>query len=287
MRPANLLIHAQSYQWKLDFDQTAYIDHFQIAYEAASLARDKIFSTSDFESLSNFIEIICDFKRAKSIYPWLRLNHQQFIVNQLLYRFPTPNRSKNLSDLEDEFLNANNGILLIGYLKEKKYISNENSWFKLHYEYLAANPEYINWTKNEVLPNFLYSNRRILEIVKKQLPNAKTEEAALTFFEKDMVRKFRSEKGDLIDLANDIAEQNSYQFNNHLSSLEKVKRGSSRHIFQIMKNNAIQYLSLDFENAQFELCDAQGRHMGVYNFSGRKTAERDMKGDHDIWVLRK
>jgi hypothetical protein len=180
---------------------------------------------------------------------------------------------------------------------------------------VVRHPQFIDWRINEILPNALYSNQLVFDVVKSQIStlteaeirryfsvqsitwiraneeNLKEQNVAeremLRFFSTELNRTFRNNAGDLIALAKNIADRNSYTENQTLSRTEEARRrGSRRLIFQIQKNGQLQYLSLDFENGQFEVCNERGIHIGVYNFSGIKTANADSTGEHDIWCLR-
>lgn len=71
-----------------------------------------------------------------------------------------------------------------------------------------------------------------------------------------------------------IAELNYYQ----TSNVEKYNYG--RDIFEAGNTQNKIYLSIDFKTGSFELCNADGKQQGEYNFEGEKIEEA--KDKHDI-----
>ncbi len=295
MKQANLLIELDSFRWDdTDLDRSIGITDFMLAYNKARSGNDisdRIFNAPDFWQLDidgvNFIEIIANPQKAASFFEWLQPDHRTFIVRQMMNYGTTPNESSTLEEMEREegFIDENNGLLKIEPSEQEKCVFDVNSWYRLHINYIKRFPDFINWVNNDVLPYCEYSNLHIFELIKQHSQELRNEDAMLEFFQHELIRTFRSNAGDLIELATEIASRNGYSQSQQLSSQEARLRNSRRLIFEISKNNQQQYLSLDFENGQFEVCDVNGRHLGVLNFSGDITGEADTTGNHDIWTI--
>lgn len=293
MKQANLLIELESLRWvDANIDRSSDIEDFMLAHNKAFNAKDKIFNHPEFWLLEiegiNFIGIMANHRSAIEVFQWLKPDHRAFIIRQLMNHSTTPNAASSFEELEaeDDMVEQNNGLLNIGKNETLKAVFDVNSWFLLHINYIKRFPEFINWEPNDILPYFEYSNSCIFDLVSQLTDEIMEEDEMLLYFQQVIIRAFRSNAGDLIELATEIANRNGYSQNQHLSNQERQLRGGSRRlIFDISKNNQQQYLSLDFENGQFEACDESGRHIGVFNFSGNRTGQADTSGNHDIWTL--
>lgn len=292
MKLANLLIPHSTYIWENpDVDLTEALNKFELAYRLATDNEDVLFHMPDIWSQmidgESFLQILANAEIAQSKFPWLLINHWDFLFTTFLFKLSEPpNHIAGLGDLDQEFPNENNGIFHLDNHETPRHVYDENSWYKLHWDYLRDHPENINWDENQVLPGNKYSDRIIVEFTKSRHPSL-TDEEAIIYFETDLIRKIKTEQGELIQLATQVALCNGYSENPNLSAKEsQLVGGSQRKIFKITKNGLKQYLSLDFENWQFEVCDHRGKHMGVWNFSGRKTKEADTSGKHDLRCLK-
>lgn len=292
MKPANLLIPHSTYIWENpDVDLTEALNKFELAYQLAADNEDVLFHMPDISSQmidgDSFWQIFANAEVAQSKFPWLLINHWDFLFTTFLFKLrEPPNHIAGLGDLDQEFPNENNGIFHLDNHETPRHVYDENSWYKLHWNYLRDHPENINWNENQVLPGNKYSDRIIVEFTKSRQPSL-TDEEAMIYFETELIRKIKTEQGELIQLATQVALCNGYLENPNLSAKEsQLVGGSRRKILEVTKLGQKQYLSLDFENWQFEVCDHQGKHCGVWNFSGRQTKDADVSGKHDLRCLR-
>lgn len=293
MRPANLLIPNSTYIWQSpEEDLSRAIEHFQLTFEKVSANEDRLFCMPDLLDQTiedeHFIQILADYELAALIFPWLLQSHQRFLIDILL-NYPleiSPRRASSLPDLDKEYEEENNGVMRLGICDFERHVYDEKSWYALHWEYLGKFNQFINWTENEILPSQSFSKFIIFELVQQIDLSFEDEEQAISHFETKLIRSNELSKGEKIQLAERIAKANAYRENRELSSKESILVKSERKIFEITKHGYKQYLSLDFENWQFEVCDHRGKHIGVWNFSGRKTDEADDKGKHDLRCLR-
>lgn len=288
MKPANLLINHESLRFEADKDLSSEINIAVEAYKKARENNDKFFNSSDIWQMQiNGHLLIEAIANAKSFFTWLQPNHRKLILN-LMHRGTSPENAKNFEELEIEFLEENNGDFAFGDNGNRKCVFDINSWYQLHTDFLTRFPQYIDWSLNEVLVLTEYSNLKIKEVVENETDKSWNLDDAVEYFETDLIKTFRSNKAAIIELAAEIARRNCYAENKNLSGEEKqIRGGSFRLIFEIIKNRKLQYLSLDFENGQFEVCDDSGTHIGVWNFSGKKTNEADKTGRHDLKSLKK
>ena len=291
MKAANFLIPNSTCIWDdPDTDLTEILNNFELAYDKASNNKDRLFCMSNFWEIvsnGNFYQTNQDYKTAQAKFTWLLINHYEFLIFSLLTTLCEPaNPILTLHDLDQEFQNENNGIMQLGASEERRYVYDETSWYALHWGYLGTNNSYIDWSQHVVLPGFAYSKLLIAKLINKIDPTIDQEQEAVIHFETHMIRSNRLSDGEKIQFAESIAIANGYQENRELSSKESKLMNSRRRIFEVTKHEKKQYLSLDFENWQFEVCDDRGKHIGVWNFSGRKTDEADDKGKHDLRCLR-
>ena len=291
MRPANLLIPNSTYVWQNpEEDLSDAINNFQLAFEKVAWNEDQLFRMPDlWEQNINgevFIQVLANYDLAVLMFPWLLQSQQRFLIDTLLNYPLNAASSFTLEELEIEFEEENNGIMQLGASEEQRYVYDETSWYALHWGYLGTNNSYIHWGQHEVLPGFAYSKLLIATLINKIEPTIDDEQEAVMHFETHIIRSNRLSDGEKIQFAESIAIANGYQENRELSSKESMLVKSRRRIFEVTKHEKKQYLSLDFENWQFEVCDHRGKHIGVWNFSGRKTNEADDKGKHDLRCLR-
>lgn len=291
MRPANLLIPNSTYVWQNPGeDLSESINLFQLAFEKVARNEDQLFCMPDLweQSINDevFIQVLANYDLAVTMFPWLLQSQQRFLIDTLLNYPLNATNSITLEELDIEFEQENNGIMQLGASEEQRYVYDETSWYALHWGYLGTNNSYIDWGQHEVLPGFAYSKLLIATLINKIEPTIDDEQEAVIHFETHTIRSNRLSDGEKIQFAESIAIANGYQENRELSSKESMLVKSRRKIFVVTKNGHKQYLSLDFENWQFEVCDHRGKHIGVWNFSGRKTEPADNKGKHDLRCLR-
>lgn len=291
MRPANLLIPNSTYVWQNpEEDLSGAINNFQLAFEKVAGNEDQLFRMPDlWEQNINgevFIQVLANYDLAVLMFPWLLQSQQRFLIDTLLNYPLNAANSFTLEELDIEFEQENNGIMQLGASEEQRYVYDEKSWYALHWGYLGTNNSFIDWSQHEVLPGVAYSKLLIATLINKIDPTIDDEQDPVIHFETHIIRSNRLSDGEKIQFAESIAIANGYQENRELSSKESKLMNSRRRIFEVTKHGHKQYLSLDFENWQFEVCDYRGKHIGVWNFSGRKTDEADDKGKHDLRSLR-
>ena len=291
----NLLIDRHTLEWEAgdNFDRSEQIEDFMLAHGLARDNQNKIYNAEQIYHISfnniNIFELFANREMLKEVFPWLQTDHKRFISHHIMNYGATPNQASNLEELKTEFPKDINGLMGIGEQSISEYVYNEVSWYWLHILYCTDNPHSIDWSENDVLPNVAFSNQLILDLVdtSNQLKGEATENDKLGFFEEYLIRQIRNNKGQIIELAREVAKRNYYIEDTKLSSEEQKQMGNPRYIFKIEKNGHFQYLSLDTENAQFEVCNEKGEHIGVWNFSGRNTQEADTSGEHDLRSLKK
>jgi len=92
----------------------------------------------------------------------------------------------------------------------------------------------------------------------------------------------------LREIADDVAFINGYDYSRKLTSKASRKAGAIRQIFVSAFTPRAHkfYLSTDFEKpaGAFEVYDRNGRHLGEWLFSGKKSRDADASGHHNIDV---
>jgi len=87
------------------------------------------------------------------------------------------------------------------------------------------------------------------------------------------------------EMAKNVAEINGYTYDQKRSAYNQTKN-KLRSIYAAGKGRHKIYLSTDFENGGFEVCDHKGQHLGEYNFRGEQTKKADESRKHDIKLIR-
>jgi hypothetical protein len=292
MRPANLLMDIKDFsRLQATFNANKALANMFESFEKAKDEGDNVFSHPllwTFEASWNetFFDILEDYEFALTKLPWLDPDIYQLIYNTLFSLNTTNNSSDSLDNINTEFENENNGILCFNSSSNSFHVFDMTSWYELHCNYTLKYPKWINWTDNQILSNTEYSDLLILKIVdgKKKHALIKSKDK-IHYFNTELVRVFRADKDAVLALASEVARRNGYLLDLNLSKNEKKRRKVKiAVVFKVKKNDEFQYLSLDTENAQFEVCNKKGNHIGVWNFSGIKTKEADTTGGHDIII---
>jgi|GEM_PF-1326545 len=104
-------------------------------------------------------------------------------------------------------------------------------------------------------------------------------------FRKELSQHPPDRNAKIDQMARQVAEINGYRFNQKLSSYNQRLKNSLRTIYETGESRQKMYLSTDFEKGAFEVCDYRGKHLGEYNFSGKKTGDADKDGRHDIFLI--
>jgi Fe-S cluster assembly iron-binding protein IscA len=181
-----------------------------------------------------------------------------------------------VDDLDQHNPNENNGFFGLQFeglnIPLNKSIFSENSWYEFHCVYgLKCNSE-IN-VKNSLpiyFPNINYADRFV-----NSWHDVTEEIRHLNGGEK--VAKIE-------EVGREVARRNFYLYDNHISQRNQKETGKKRVIFRIGSGNHKIFLSLDFENGGFEVCDYRGHHLGAYGFHGKLIKEADTTGKHNIIV---
>ena len=289
MRFANLLLdNADFARLNADTNANQALLAFLEAFEKAKDSSDSIYAHPDlwiFEAAwqEKFIEIFNAYELAQSKLPWIDFDIYNSLCSKIFELNTTDVNATSLTLLNKEFKDENNGILCSNATEKQYYVFDLPSWYQLHCNYITKYPEYIDWSESEVFTNTEYSDLCIFEMVDKYPHGFVKKKDKIHYFNTELVRSVRDNKATLYDLAVEIAKRNGYIYDDKLTKSEKKRRGTRLSaVFKVKKHGVFQYLSLDTENGQFEVCDKRGNHIGVWNFSGTKTHDADKDGGHDI-----
>lgn len=291
MRPANLLMDIQDFsRLQATTNANKALATMFESFEKARDEGDTVFSHPhlwSFEASWNeaFFDILEDYEFALTKLPWLDPDVYQMLYNTLFSLNTTNNSSDSLQSINTEFENENNGILCFNSTSNKFHVFDMTSWYELHCNYTIKYPKWIKWASNQIFTNTEYSDLLIAKIVDSKKYTFEKHADKIHYFNTKLVRTFRADKDAVFALASEIARRNGYSLDLKLSKSEKKRRKvRMAAVFKVEKNDEFQYLSLDTENAQFEVCNKKGEHIGVWNFSGSKTGEADEKGGHNIVI---
>lgn len=307
----NLLLNINDFRWP-----NILIDRGECLIELGELLEvmideeDESWNHPDFYMLTYAWGSIYDFLHTYD-YPtvkiltggWMKLIHFQIFRNLL-------KRCKNqsypfFSTLND--LNANpphidklNGLLAC-INSNPFYVNSVTTRYDLQINYCSSNNELINWEKygHMFLPNIEYSNLYLAEKLKAKFDtDLKERRKQLPALAKDYcVNGYKafikggSKEANADEVGSEVARRNFYLYEKELTQEEeKLRKGSMRKIFSVLKNQQKLYLSIDFEKGNcFELCNANGKHQGEFKFDGIENGKVgstiDKSGNHDIWAI--
>ena len=79
-----------------------------------------------------------------------------------------------------------------------------------------------------------------------------------------------------------IAIANGYVEESEIAALNHERTGNYRQVFSCMTADGRLYLSTDFEEGAFEVCDKAGNHLGEWLFSGERHHGPDTSGNHNL-----
>lgn len=265
----HLLVFKDSFEWA-DFlaDKSQQLEDLILAYDKITESEANIYTYGLFEIVVQnkpFYEwIYGDWEDIVQLSPWVTDKYQSVLID-LWQRASSPQNATNIHDLENEFPKQCNGTLGLPLPSSlPKHVYNETSWENLLIDYLQIHNDQIDWSNHAYFPNLKYSN--------------------------ELYKVMKEKKGGYEEMADSIASANFYFHNQALSSDEGRLRGSQRRIYEVNKQGQKQYLSLDFEKKNggdvcFEVCNADGKHLGEYKFNGELNSQQDSSGNHDIWVI--
>ncbi len=288
----HLLTHLESFLWEdLSIDRTKIVENFAQAVVLARTA-DTLYNHPDTWSKTlnwgYFYQIFFPENLAHPPH-WLRRGSiaHQFLENYFVFQPSNPNEM-DWSQFSTEFADHNHGLIgcQMDISPAQGWLFDETTWWELHLTYLAQNPNFIDWSTNGVLPNLVYSNQHLCNLIGRivstvEVGNIFRNEISCTF------PRGQGGEGQMIPIAREIARRNFYLEDLELSSKEQNRTRKQRCIFKTLKHGAWQYLSLDFEKCVFEVCDHHGQHRGEFRFDGQENGRntKDTSGRHNISVF--
>lgn len=145
MFEANLLIHLESFDWPdLSIDRSDQLNNLSLAVDYINNNNDKIYSHPNgftYKMPWGFFYDIFSFDgEFKNMFcPWLTHDFQKILL-KLFNRTVTPQTSHNITDMDGEFANENNGMLGVCNLTVNKYVFDPSTWHALHSLYVKDNP---------------------------------------------------------------------------------------------------------------------------------------------------
>ncbi len=269
-------------------DQTKLLEELALVVNKIQENGDKIYLPSNTWEF-NFVwgKLMDLYSTSSEIFPWLQPQSPvfQFFVYQFLQS--TASQHDNFEDFAAENPQTSG---LVGLKLEtppiEKYVYNLFSLWEFYCYYHSNNSADIDWKEKTALPNTSYSNLYLITLYNQKYPDKihLSDEEKLADFCNHKIRSIRSNRGDLVEIAREVARRNYYKENTELSSQEQHLKKSFRTIFEIEKEGRKQYLSLDYENGLFELCDERGKHTGAVNYLDEMKEKS--KDDHSISSLR-
>jgi len=141
---ANLLIDLNSFGWNdLSINRSTQIDNLILAVDKIEDNEDTIYNHPESFNYKldwgYFHELqIFDDELRKGFVPWLTHDQQTFL--RKLFRRPiSPEPSRTLLQLADEFPGENNGLLRCGGDEELQCVKCEKTWYALHSLYVNGN----------------------------------------------------------------------------------------------------------------------------------------------------
>ena len=207
-----------------------------------------------------------------------------FLIGDLMhYDNITCGNCATLMELENSFPQANNGLLGPECNRfecdTKLTVFNEASWNHWKIAYLTKHPQYIDWQNvtHPYLPNLAYSNFLLGTETRSRFGGNDH-----TDFYKQVGPMAGPHKNALsLELGKIVAQANFYQYDDRVSKLNN-NTGQMRDVYSLNAEGKHIYLSIDVDNAAFEVCDYNGYHQGEYPLDG--GAPKEARKDHDIIV---
>jgi hypothetical protein len=304
----NLLTYLESIKWEnTELDRGRSIMQLNDAILQARKKEHSVYSHPDLYYLAlswgSFFNFLWNEGRDDSQriarFPWLT-QIQYDTLCKIFYSLgpPTNKPSRNLTELEDEFANNNNG--LIGFEINpnlEKFVFNIESLCQWEIAYLKNHTEYIDWENcgHDYLPELKKTNELLDSEIKKYIKEEEIEkirtkhnnDIGLIFYEEVMKKKSAEDRiAYAEELGGQIANLNYYQFDEKLTHNEEEYSHAKRRVYGIVKNVRKQYLSIDFEKGMFEVLNETGDHLGEFRFCGTKNKNADKDGGHDLWTLK-
>ena len=320
----NLLLDKDSFIWDdLTIDRNEMIQDFIFAYNKAKDEKNKLWNNPDIWNEPDYLHFeryLFNFEQLPPDLNWLTNDSFKGVVDFLLYySSSTPQKSKNLPELETEFneLDNLNGIIGIDSIADNVY--NLPTWYEFHCDFFTTNNEYIVWPEEKEtetaenrkylnrkdFPNLEYSNLYLIgEVIKykeskenRKLSNLEKERIKPKEFYDLIVSHLPSEERAAVatTIGEIVANRNYFTYDEELSKAEKelVHRKDDPEIYRIKKKNRDLYLSIDFKSVTFEVCDHSGTHLGEWFFVGDNNSPPEnspplpANKDHGIQALKR
>lgn len=234
-----------------------------------------------------------DFRKTKTL-SGIRQNTYQLMYDSFAQK-PVYTTIKN----EDEFTRAQLPHAYTG-LKQPydipEYVYDVETWEWWHLDWLTQHPNLITWddVNNEVFPypkvikNLLHKEierrgdvrvwqtQRYSECDEEGKWKIREEEITNAFYESVMKHLSPEERIAYTEtLGRQVCKRNHYIYNEKASKIEAAATKSKRMIFEILKDNKKQYISLDFKHGMLEFLDSQGNHLGEKRFDGTQNTGTD------------
>ncbi|HRG76802.1 MAG TPA: hypothetical protein PLX69_19735, partial [Leptospiraceae bacterium] len=200
----NLLLDKDSFIWDdLTIDRNEMIQDFVSAYNKAKDEKNKLWNNPDIWNEPDYLHFeryVSSYEQLPTELKWLSFDNFQGLVQFFTYYSSTPQKSKNLPELETEFNEPDNLNGIIGIDSKADNVYNLPTWYEFHCEYFTANNEYIVWPKEEEtetaenrkylnrknFPNLEYSNLYLIgEVIKYK---ERTENRKLSNLEKERIK---------------------------------------------------------------------------------------------------
>lgn len=309
----NLLLNIDDFRWtNILIDRSICLENFGELLEILSDEEDESLQHPDFYILCYAWGCVHDFIYTYD-YPtardltggWMKLIHYQTFKNIL-------KRCKNqiapfcrtLQDLNAHPTHRNklNGLLSCNN-SSVYFVNTVFARYNLQISYCSDKNNLIKWDKYNhlFLPNIEYSNLYLAERLNVKL-NTDLKERKKEVWEYSKIycnegykedSKGGAKEANADKVGSEVARRNFYKYEKELTQVEeKLRGGSMRKIFSVIKNNEKLYLSIDFEKGNcFELCNYKGEHQGEFRFDGTENGKegntKDTSGKHDIWAITK
>lgn len=176
----------------------------------------------------------------------------------------------------------------------KPFVGTKEEFAEYKIDWYTRNPEFIDWSDDDFLPNRKFIEDLLVEELKK---NGKGNLLKDLFRERDSRERLRQisqvfhseimnhlgrgveREAYAMKIGGKICKGNYYIYCDDLSTQEKMKHKSLRRIYKIIKNGKAQYISLDFEKGMFEFHNAKGEHLGEFRYDGSRNGKA--RADHN------
>lgn len=182
----------------------------------------------------------------------------------------------------------------------KTFVGTKEEFAEYKIDWYTRNPEFIDWSEDNFLPNRQFIEDILVEEIKKngkggllkdlyreRNSKERLKQIAIVFHREIMNHKGRGKEREAyaMEIGGIICKGNYYIYCDDLSTQEQMKHKSLRRIFMIMKRGRVQYISLDFEKGMFEFHNANGDHLGEFKYDGSFNGKARV--DHNLTFVSK